>query len=282
MPSCMIDGREMFYQDIGEGFPLLLGHSYLWDSRMWQPQLELLSQHFRCIVPDLWSHGQSQPVTEGDLSIDRLAEDHHQLMQQLGFDRYSVIGMAVGGQWGTRLALNYPDEVASLALIATSLTEESPEAAEDYLQLLGIVKQMGEVPPAVIDAVARIFFSPDSAERNPALVETFRFDLVFLAPEQLKGIVAMGEQIFQRQSLLEEAAKIKCPTLILAGQHDFARPVSDSDEIYDQVRGSQFAVVDQAGHMLTLEQPNQVNQLLANFLTAIDGVRLEKAELAFV
>lgn len=282
MPSVMVDNREMNYLDIGEGFPLLFGHSYLWDSRMWGPQIELLSRYFRCIVPDLWSHGASEPLSEGDLSIDRLAEDNHQLMQHLGIDRYSVLGISVGGMWAAKLAMEYPEEVASLTLIGSSLAAETEERAEDYFELLNIVKQMNEVPPAVIDAIVGIFFCPATQERHPALIETFRFDLMFLLPEQIQGIVAMGEQIFSRESLLDAAAQIRCPTLILAGQNDMSRPVSDSAAIHEQINGSQFAIIESAGHMLTLEQPDEVNRLLVGFLTAIDGVTLPPGEQILV
>lgn len=282
MPSVTIDGRTMHYQDLGEGFPLLLGHSFLWDSRMWGPQLELLSQHFRCIVPDLWSHGQSEPVSSGDLSIARLAEDHHALMQHLKLDRYSVVGMSVGAIWGAKMAMEYPDEVASLVMLDSYLGSETQEHAADYIELLSIVKQMGEVPAAVIDAISRIFFSMETQDRHPALVETFRFDLMFLAPEQVNGIVAMGEQIFRRESLMHRIQDIKCPTLIMVGDGDLARPVSESEEMYNSLPGSQFAVIENAGHMACIEQSSQVNHLLANFLSAIDGVELDLSELVLV
>lgn len=282
MPSCTINNREMHYLDQGSGFPLLLGHSFLWDSRVWAPQLELLSQHFRCIVPELWSHGQSQPVSEGDLSIEQLAEDHHQLMQQLGIDRYSVLGMSTGGLWGARLALKYPDEVASLTLIASYLGSEAAENREDYLELFNIVEQLGELPSAVVDAVVRIFFCAETQEINPALAETFRFDLMFLSPEQIAGIVAMGKQIFTRSSMIDELSGIQCPTLILAGQNDTPRPLAELKQMHNLLPGSQFAIIEHAGHMLTMEQPGQVNQLLANFLASIDGVQLDSSKLVFV
>jgi pimeloyl-ACP methyl ester carboxylesterase len=272
----------MHYLDQGNGFPLLLGHSFLWDSRVWAPQLELLSQHFRCIVPDLWSHGQSQPVSEGDLSIEQLADDHHQLMQQLGIDRYSVLGMSTGGLWGARLALKYPDEVASLTLIASYLGSEAADNLEDYLELFNIVEQLGELPTAVVDAVVRIFFCAETQEINPALAETFRFDLMFLSPEQIAGIVAMGKQIFTRSSMIDELSDIQCPTLILAGQNDTPRPLAELKQMHNLLPGSQFAIIEHAGHMLTMEQPGQVNQLLANFLASIDGVQLDSSELVFV
>ena len=66
-----IDGARMSYIDQGQGFPVLLGHSYLWDAEMWQPQIDALSQHFRVIVPELWGHGRSDapPVSYTHLTL---------------------------------------------------------------------------------------------------------------------------------------------------------------------------------------------------------------------
>lgn len=282
MPSCIINNREMYYLDQGSGFPLLLGHSFLWDSRVWAPQLELLSQYFRCIVPDLWSHGQSSPISEGDLSIEQLADDHHQLMQQLGIDRYSLLGMSTGGLWGARLALKYPDEVASLTLIASYLGEETTDNREDYLELFNVVEQLGELPSAVVDAVVRLFFCAETQERHPALAETFRFDLMCMSPEQIEGIVALGKHLFSRNSMIDELSAIRCPILILAGQNDIPRPPTELKQMHDLLPGSQFATIEHAGHMLTIEQPDEVNQLLANFLASIDGVQFDSSDLVFV
>ena len=60
MPSITINGHSLEFIDTGEGFPVLLGHSYLWTHSMWQHQIDsLAAQGFRCIVPDLWGHGLS-------------------------------------------------------------------------------------------------------------------------------------------------------------------------------------------------------------------------------
>ena len=59
MPAVNIHGSTLHYQDHGTGFPLLLGHSYLWDAAMWAPQIDALSRQYRVIVPDLWGHGAS-------------------------------------------------------------------------------------------------------------------------------------------------------------------------------------------------------------------------------
>ncbi|MEH6578278.1 MAG: alpha/beta hydrolase [Amphritea sp.] len=279
MPTMMVDGKEMHYLDQGEGFSLLFGHSYLWDCRMWMPQINILSQHFRCIVPDLWGHGRSYPVVSDELNIGMIAESNRKLMQQLEIDRYSIIGLSVGAMWGAKLAMDYPNEVASLVMMGSYLGAEHEENAAEYAHLLDIVKQMKEVPPAIIDVVSRLFFCSFTEERNPALVETFRFDLMSLLPEQVSSIVVMGDAIFQRASMLERIRDIRCPTLFVVGEGDLARPVSESQEMHELLPDSQLAIIENAGHITNLEQPDQVNQLLANFLTGFDRTKSNLNEL---
>ncbi len=282
MARCTINDREMHYLDQGEGFPLLLGHSVLWDSRAWAPQLQLLSEHFRCIVPDLWSHGQSQAVHGSELSIAGLAEDYHLLMQQLGIDRYSVLGMSTGGLWGAQLAMTYPEEVASLTLISCYLGDEAAENYGDLLQLVKMVEPLDEIPPEVLDAIIELFFTAETQALNPALVETLRFDLMFLSPEQIRGIVALCGVLFQRQSVLNDVAAIRCPTLLMTGQHDRERRRRQVEEMSQLMPGSQFAMIENAGHMATLEQPDQVNPVLARFLASIDGANVDVNQLVFI
>jgi pimeloyl-ACP methyl ester carboxylesterase len=282
MPSFTVNDRELHYLDQGSGYPLLLGHSFLWDSRVWARQLQSLSEHFRCIVPDLWSHGQSQVVSESGLSIESLAEDHHQLMQHLNIDRYSVLGMSTAGLWGAKLAMKYPDAVASLVLIGSSLSDETTSKKQQYLQLIDAVETQAELTPELLDSIVQIYFSEEAQQLYPAVVETFRFDLMFLEPEQMRGLVSLGRVLFQRQSMLEDVAAIGCPTLIITGENDSAYPVSDAQAQHDLIPGSQLALIENAGHMPTLEQPDQVNPILLNFLASMDGVDLDMSKLDYL
>lgn len=279
MPSCIINDREMHYLDQGEGFPLLLGHGFMWDCRVWDIQLRFLSEHFRCIVPDLWSHGRSQAVLEGDLSLDRLAEDHHLLMQHLGIDRYSILGMSIGGLWGAKLAMKYPQEVASLVLIACNLGTETAEREEAYLALMNVAEPLETLPSHLVDAVVKIIFSPASQQAHPALAETFRFDLMFLVPEQMKGMVALGKQVFQRSSMLDQLTDIRCPILLIAGEDDIPRPLQEIEEMHRRMPNSQLMSIKHAGHMVTLEQPDLVNTALINFLASTEGADLDLRQL---
>ncbi|HAH02970.1 MAG TPA: 2-succinyl-6-hydroxy-2,4-cyclohexadiene-1-carboxylate synthase, partial [Vibrio sp.] len=57
MNKFTVDNQSMAYLDEGQGPVVVLGHSYLWDSAMWKPQIDALKTQYRCIVPELWSHG---------------------------------------------------------------------------------------------------------------------------------------------------------------------------------------------------------------------------------
>jgi pimeloyl-ACP methyl ester carboxylesterase len=65
----MLKQAHIAYWDEGTGLPILFGHSFLWDARMWQSQIDFLKKDYRYIVPDLWSHGESDPLPNDDYSL---------------------------------------------------------------------------------------------------------------------------------------------------------------------------------------------------------------------
>ncbi|WP_271273602.1 alpha/beta fold hydrolase [Aliamphritea hakodatensis] len=282
MPTANINGMEMQYLDQGEGFPLLFGHGYLWDSRMWAPQLDVLSEHFRCIVPDLWGHGGSQSDAARPLDISALADDHHALMQQLGIDRYGVIGSSIGVLWGARLAIEYPEEVVGLVMLNGYLGEEPAENVADYEHLLDIVGSMGSIPGAVMDALSRMMFCESTFVSKPALVETYRFDMMTLTPEQIATAVAMGKAMLKRRSQLDRLEELRCPVSIIVGDSDVFRPVAEARHMHSQMPGSELTVIKNAGHISNLEQDRQVSQVLVDYLKANPDIPCDADRLVLI
>lgn len=162
MPEVVIRGRRMFYEEHGRGFPVLFGHSYLWDARMWEPQVAVLSRAYRCIVPEIWAHGRSDPPPHSPYSVDELAEDMWAFAQALGLSRFAVVGLSVGGMWGMRLALNHPEAVAALVLMDTDAGAEPEESRQRYFAMMAAVEQAGALPPPILEALVPFFFSRPS------------------------------------------------------------------------------------------------------------------------
>ncbi len=236
---------------------------------MWAPQLQSLSKEFRCIAPDLWDHGNSAHLNEKIDSIEQLANDYWNLMQQLQIEEFAVVGLSVGGMWAAHLALKYPKAVKALVLMDTFLGSEPQATKQKYFALLDLVeKQKGFTDP-ILNQVVPLFFSPFTLLHKKHLADAFRSHLASIKPENIPGIVALGRTIFSRENILDQFKNISQPALVIVGRDDLPRPPKEAEEMASLLPNAELHVIEQAGHICNLEQPSAVSALLSTFLTAI-------------
>ncbi|OLQ91332.1 2-succinyl-6-hydroxy-2,4-cyclohexadiene-1-carboxylate synthase [Vibrio ponticus] len=269
MNKFTIDGKQMAYLDIGQGPVLLFGHSYLWDSKMWAPQVAHLSQSYRCIVPDLWSHGESDSAPQTTRSLQDYAQQMLALLDHLDIQQCTMIGLSVGGMWGTELVTLAPARVNALVLMDTFVGLEPEVAHNKYFAMLSTIDSEQVVPPAIIDAVVPLFFANNAVQDNPQLVAEFAAHLAAIKGEQASEIARIGRMVFGRRDQIEQIEKFALPTLIAVGQEDKPRPVLESYLMVDCIDGSELVQIPQAGHISNLEQPQFVNEMLEGFLSRV-------------
>lgn len=268
MPTLTIRERTLYYEDRGKGFPLLFGHSYLWDSAMWEPQVEAFSTTYRCIVPDLWAHGRSDPPPATPYSLEALADDYWALAQALGLERFAIIGLSIGGMWGIHLTLRHPEAVAALVLMDTYVGPEPEEKRVRYFGMMDMCEKAGMIPPPMVDAVVSLFFSPATIQKNSDIVARFRSSLSSAPSQRIPGVMTIGRAIFSRVSLLDRLPEIGVPTLVMVGADDLPRPPHESEEMARLIPGARLEVIPEAGHISNLEQPERVTQRIREFLQA--------------
>lgn len=267
MKQFTVEGQVMTYQDVGEGPVVLFGHSYLWDSQMWQPQVEALSQHYRCIVPDLWAHGQSQAAPASMSNLADYAKHLLALMDELGIETFSIVGLSVGGMWGSELTALAPARVKSLVLMDTFVGLEPEVAHAKYFSMLATISELKMVPAPIVDAVVPLFFANNANQDNAELVSGFETKLAALSGEQADQVARIGRMVFGRRDLCDEIEKFALPTLIAVGAEDKPRPVLESYLMNDLITGSSINVIPSAGHISNLEQPEYVTVMLSEFLS---------------
>ncbi|EKP0307962.1 alpha/beta fold hydrolase [Aeromonas veronii] len=260
-----IAGRRMAYLDEGQGPVLLFGHSYLWDSAMWASQIEALKGHYRCIVPELWGHGDSDLLPEGGCTLATLARDHLALLDALGIDEFVLVGLSIGGMWGVELAHMVPNRLKGLVLMDTFVGLEPQITCERYLGMLAMIEQLGVVPDPIIEQVAPIFFAnqPDAA-----LLADFKARLAVWPAEQIAAMVAVGRSFVTREDRIEWLEEVTVPALVMTGCEDKARPVLEG-YLMAETLGCPFSEIPAAGHISTLENPAFVNRELVEFLAAL-------------
>ena len=259
-----IAGRQMAYLDEGQGPVLLFGHSYLWDSAMWAPQIAALKGQYRCIVPELWGHGDSDVLPDGACTLATLARDHLALLDALGIEECVLVGLSIGGMWGGELARMAPNRIKGLVLMDSFVGLEPQITCERYLGMLAMIEQHGTVPAPIIEQVAPIFFAnqPDAT-----LLADFKARLATWPAEKVAAMVAVGRSFVTREDRIEWLEEITVPALVMTGCEDKARPVLEG-YLMAEVLACRFKEIPAAGHISTLENPAFVNQALAEFLAA--------------
>ncbi|ENY71507.1 alpha/beta hydrolase [Aeromonas diversa CDC 2478-85] len=260
-----LGGRSLAYLDEGQGPVILFGHSYLWDSAMWAPQVEALKGQYRCIVPELWGHGDSDALEAGRLTLAELARDHLALLDALGIDEFILVGLSIGGMWGLELANMAPARIKGLVLMDTFVGLEPQITCERYLGMLGAIEQVGTIPAPIIEQVAPLFFANQA---EPALMVDFKARLASWPATKVAAMVAVGRSFVTRADRMEWLESLTCPTLVMTGCEDKARPVLEG-YLMAEACGCRFIEIPGAGHISTLENPAFVNAALGEFLAGL-------------
>jgi 3-oxoadipate enol-lactonase len=218
--------------------PCSLGTS----SELWEP--DLFTQGYRVLRYDLRGHGGS-PVPPGPYSMDELAADAVELLDELGLRRVTWCGLSLGGMVGMFIGSRAPERLTSLVLACTSARVPAPDA---YRQRAAVVRARGM--EAVADAVISRWFSDLTPLETRA---RFRAILVSTDAEGYAGCCeALADWDFRR-----ELPEVSVPTLVVAGERDEATPKEDSELLAERIPGARLVVLAGAAHLANVERPHE-------------------------
>lgn len=264
-----IAGKQLSYLDIGQGPALLLGHGYLLDSMIWTPQLLALSQQFRCIVPDLWGHGQSDSLPEQCHSLQDISVHMLSLMDALEITDFSIIGLGIGAIWGAELVLTAPSRVNHLVMLGSFIGFEPEVTRTKYATMLAKIKAVNAVPNDIIDALIPLYFTPSTTmAEDKTHVTRFTASLASIPAANIPSIVAVGQMLIARRDTMEFAEQFTLPCLIMVGVEDKLRSVLESYLMHDAIDGSELVHLAQTGHVPTVMQAAKITEKLQAFLVA--------------
>lgn len=259
-----INDYTMEYDDSGIGIPLLLIHGYPLNHQMWRPQITGLGEIARVVAPDLRGHGLSDPV-QGKYDMELLAQDCRELLDDLGIRRPVVIGgLSMGGYVTLAFYRLFPTRVAGLILAATRASADSPEGKANRDKSAALALEQGT--PAIVASMLPRMMSPITYLEKPELVVTIEEIMETTSVEGITGDL-MGMK--DRPDSTPLLANIDKPTLILHGTDDQLVPLSEAESMHTAIKDSRLQVIADAGHLLNLEQPEQFNLAVHDFLLSI-------------
>ncbi len=250
MPYSAVGNERLFYAVnrplAGSELNLVLVHGAGGSHLVWPAQLRRLN-HAVVYALDLPAHGKSEG--QGRASIDEYAEVVVNWLDALHIERAVLAGHSMGGAIAQRIALNFPARAAGLILIATGARLRVAPALLSGLR-------------ADYDATLQTI---NSYAWGPATPEPLiRQGSHYLA--QTNAQVTYGDYVAcDTFDAIQQVGQITAPTLVMGGTADQLTPAKYATRLAESIPGARLHLIEQAGHMIMLEQPDQVAQAVNDF-----------------
>lgn len=260
-----VEGIELAYEVRGEGAPIVMIHGAQGDQTMFAGMAAAFAEKYRVLTFDQRGSGLSDKP-DMPYSIAMLADDTASLMDHLKMWPAHVIGVSMGGTIAQELALRHPKKIKSLVLGCT--TAGGPKAIR-----LSASTAAGAYSTQAMTA----------EERGKALAEA-AFSKGYLAqhPEVIKSMIESRRQrpidstAFARRmqaivghDAYDRLPQIHSPTLVIAGKDDALISWENSRLIAERIEGAKLVILEPAGHCFWLEQPEQTQTAIAQFLERV-------------
>jgi 3-oxoadipate enol-lactonase len=255
MPTANLGDVSLFYEEAGQGEPVLLVPPSWWPAATWNVGVvPALSQHYHTIIFDCRGTGRSSKPKEG-YTVQRFAQDGIALLLHLKISGCHVVGFALGGQIVQAMAIERPDLVVTLTMAAAGPGSKtlsggprdlSPEAARE-------IREMG------FEQYIKSHINNDGMAFNPAFYREHRALATALADALWSGQSTVEQFRYHEEArltwdALANAAEVKVPTLILCGADDDVNrrgstPVGTARRLGELVPGAELALVPGVRHM---------------------------------
>lgn len=251
---------KLYYEEMGQGEPLLLLHGLGSSTEDWAFQMEPFSRHFRVIAVDMRGHGRSTKPP-GPYTISMFAADVAAFLKVLQIPSVHILGISLGGMIAFQLAVNAPEKVKSL-IIVNSVPSMIVSSFVDRWQLwqrLAIVELMGMRRMGEYLA-PRLFPKPEQAELRQEIIQRWAKN------DKQAYLAAMRS--FVGWDVTGQLAGIGCPTLVISAEEDYW-PLSDKEAYTAQIPNARLLVVADSRHATPVDQPEVFNTAVLDFLSSV-------------
>jgi pimeloyl-ACP methyl ester carboxylesterase len=256
-------GSALNYHILGEGPIAFFIHGFAEDHTIWESQVNALSTHYCCIVPDLFGSGNSNSLNESTItSIDDLARCINEIMEAEKVNQAVVFGHSMGGYIAMAFAAIFPKRLLGLGLIHSTSYADTEEKKTmrrkimKYWEIHGSKEtQKNSVPGLFAEQNRNI----PQIKKQIVIAENIR-------TEDMMGYYGLMIDRPDRSQVLKE---IKVPVLMVAGKLDPAIPYEQSIAQSILPDNCEIKLLQESGHMGMIEEKVKINQILTDFMTRI-------------
>lgn len=228
--------------------PLVLVPGLLCDAALWASQVATLREETPCWVAD---------VTRDD-TMEGMAR---RVLEEVPYERFALAGLSMGGFVALAIMRAAPQRVDRLALLDTHARPDAPERTRERLEYMALAQSEGGFT-AINRNLMRRLIHP-SRFTDAALLRAID---AMADRVGIPGYLNQQRAVISRPDSRPHLGSIACPTLVLCGREDILTPLALHEEMAEAIPGAHLVIVDECGHMSTMEQPAAVNAALRAWL----------------
>lgn len=243
-----------------DSIPVIFVHGFPFDHRMWEPQLDALSDAWRTVAYDVRGLGASGPG-DGQYTMETFVDDLFAVMDGLQTGPGVGCGLSMGGYILLRAVEREPDRFRALVLCDTRSEADSDEGKLKRAATIRRVKAEGVGPFA--EEFPELVLAAASFERRPELVARVR---EMIRASGVLGICGAQLAMAGRTDTTHSLGRISAPTLLLFGEEDSLTPPSVGEAMARRIPGAELRVIPGAAHLSNLESPEAFTGELRAFL----------------
>jgi pimeloyl-ACP methyl ester carboxylesterase len=269
------DGVKLYYEQAGDGFPIVFVHEFAGDSRSFEPQVRYFARRYRCITFNARGYPPSDvPDGHDSYSQVRARDDVLAVVKGLGFEQAHVVGISMGAFAALHFGMAYAERVRSLVLGGCGYGAEpgkreqfqsEAESAASRFETLGI--------EAAANSYALGATRVQLQNKDPRGWEEFRRMLTEHSARgsslTLRGVQKRRPSLFD---MAQQLRSITIPTLVVTGDEDDPC-IEASIMMKRSIPSAALVMLPQSGHAINLEEPALFNQFVEHFFHQVESGR---------
>lgn len=268
-------GVQLYYEEAGNGFPVVFVHEFSHDLRSWEPQLRYFSRRYRCIAFNARGYPPSDvPASPSQYSQVIAADDIAHVMRGLGIRKAHIVGCSMGGYAVLHFGLRHAPMARSLTVIGAGYGSDPDKRAQflrDTAVLARRFEELGTPEAITVYQIgpARVQLQNKDPRAFREFCEEFAGHSALGSANTLRGVQARRPTIY---SLKRGLSRMKVPTHIISGDED-NNCLEPGIFIKRVCRAARLTVVPGTGHAVNVEEPDMFNRLTDEFLALVDSGR---------
>ena len=264
--SLSITANNHIASYLEEGKPgtpaIIFVHGFPFNKSLWNLQVDSLRDHYHVIAYDIRGFGDSETGNE-DFTIELFVKDLISLMDALKIDTAILCGLSMGGYIALNAIEHYAGRFNALILSDTNCIADTPEAKEKRMKAIENIKQSGVEKYA--DESIKNYFAPESFINRTDEIAAVREMIVRTSEKLLCNTLLALSLRKETCSILHE---VGVPVLILVGKEDKITPPVAAQLMHEKIKGSVLGIIDHAGHLSNIENPEEFNNQLKKFISS--------------